>query len=239
MTTFSTGAALMDARLQGQARAIGLQRTYFDLREFARAKREMLDLTVNREEGALFIHVPKCAGTTIIRQKQLAHGHRSAEFFLWRDRAFFESVFKFSFVRNPYDRFVSAFHYLRSAKTSDRDGEFGRRNVGKYADFQDFAASMKSGFVQRRVLGWVHFIPQHYYICDSKDNILVNFIGRTENFSCDIQKINEKIGSCFENIRERAVPREDWRQLYTPETARYIREIYAKDFEIFGYEREI
>jgi len=51
MTTFSTGAAMMDARLQGQARALGLQRAYFDLREYTRARRERLDLSVNRATG--------------------------------------------------------------------------------------------------------------------------------------------------------------------------------------------
>ena len=104
MTTFSTRAALMDARLQGAARGLGLQRSYFDLREYVRARRETIDLSVNDRTGVLFVHVPKCAGTTSIRQIPLAHGHRSAEFFLWRDPALFERCFTFGFVRNPYDR---------------------------------------------------------------------------------------------------------------------------------------
>ena len=239
MTTFSTGAALMDARLQGQARGLGLQRRYFDLREYARAKRETLDLSVNREAGVLFVHVPKCAGTTIILQRPLAHGHRSAEFFLWRDPELFRSVFTFGFVRNPYDRLVSAFHYLRSNKTSARDGEFGRRAVGHYKDFREFAADLKTGSARRRALGWVHFLPQTYYLCNAKGDLLVDFVGRTETFADDLDRLNEKTGLGLENNRDRYVPREDWRSFYTPETARYAQDIYAEDFETFGYDRAI
>lgn len=237
MTTFSTGAALMDARLQGQARALGLQRSYFDLREFARAKRETIDLSVNAETGVLFVHVPKCAGTTIIRQRPLAHGHRSAEFFKWRDPALFERCFTFGFTRNPYDRLVSAFHYLRSDKTSVRDGEFGRQTVGHYADFQAFAADLKNNATRRRALGWVHFLPQSYYLCDRRGNVLVDYVGRTETFADNLDHINEKTGLDLQNVRERSVPRDDWRNFYTKETLRYAEEIYAEDFDLFGYDR--
>lgn len=236
MTTFSTGAALADARLQGMARGLGLQRAYFDLREYARARRETLDMSVNRETGALFVHVPKCAGTTIIRQLPIAHGHRSAEFFLWRDPALFERLFTFGFVRNPYDRLVSAFHYLRSDKTSARDGAFGRRAVGRYAGFRDFVADLRHGAARRRTLGWVHFLPQSFYLCDRRGRVLVDHVGRTETFAADLDAINAATGLGLANARERAVPRADWRSYYTPATARHVEAIYAADFEIFGYE---
>ncbi|WP_138470119.1 sulfotransferase family 2 domain-containing protein [Poseidonocella sp. HB161398] len=237
MTTFPTGAALMDARLQGQARGLGLQRAYFDLREYARARRERLDLAANRDAGVLFVHVPKCAGTTIIRQRPLAHGHRSAAFFKWRDPGLFDACFTFGFTRNPYDRLVSAFHYLRSQKTSVRDGEFGRRALGRYAGFRDFAEDLARGRTRRRVLGWVHFLPQSYYLCDARGNLLVDYAGRTETFAADLEQINARTGLGLQNARERAVPREDWRSFYTAQSARACEEIYAEDFEIFGYER--
>lgn len=237
MTTFSTRAALLDARLQGQSRGLGLQRAYFDLREYARARREVIDLSVNAETGVLFVHVPKCAGTTIIRQKPVAHGHRSAEFFLWRDPDLFRRCFTFGFVRNPYDRLVSAFHYLRSDKTSLRDGEFGKYAVGRYRDFQEFAEDLKHGATRRRCLGWVHFLPQTYYLCDRKGQVLVDYVGRTETFADDLDTINARTGLGLENKRERYVPRDDWRNFYTPETLRLAEDIYASDFDTFGFDR--
>ena len=238
MTTFSTRAALMDASLQGRARTLGLQRLYFDAREYARAKRETLDMSGVDRAGVLFVHVPKCAGTTVIRQRpEIAHGHRSASFFAWRDPALFERCFTFGSVRNPYDRLVSAFHYLRSDKTSVRDGEFGARAVGHYADFQAFAADLSRTSVRARTLGWVHFLPQTYYLCDRKGRVLVDFVGRTETFADDLDRVNEKTGLGLENIRERSVARASWRDFYNTRTAKIAEEIYAEDFATFGYER--
>ncbi len=239
MTTYSVRAALLDGRLQGAARGLGLQRAYFDLREYGRARSERLDLSETRAAGALFVHVPKCAGTSIIRQRPLAHGHRSAQFFAWHDPDLFARVFTFGFVRNPYDRLVSAFHYLRSSKTSARDGEFGRRAVGHYADFQDFAADLARGGARRRALGWVHFLPQSYYLCDRRGRVLVDHVGRTETFAEDLAAINARAGLGLANERHRAVARESWQSFYTPRTARLAQEIYAEDFEIFGYDRAI
>lgn len=239
MTKFSTPAALMDARLQGFAGRIGLQRYYFDAREFARAKREQLDLSENRARNVLFVHVPKCAGTSIAQQVPIAHGHRSAQFFKWRDPELFEKAFKFGFVRNPYDRLVSAFHYLRSEKTSVRDGEFGKRTVGQYADFPDFLQAIKSSGARARIAGWVHFLPQTYYLCDRSNNILVDFVGRTETFNDDILKVNEKSGLDIQNLPgRRVVKRASYKEVYTNDTAKIAEDMFASDFEIFGFEKE-
>lgn len=236
MTTFSTRVALWDARLQGTARAAGLQRSYFDAREFLRAKRETLDLSGIERAGVLFVHVPKCAGTTVIRQRpEIAHGHRSAQFFAWRDPALFERAFVFGSVRNPYDRLVSAFHYLRSDKTSKRDGEFGDNAVGHYKDFQAFLADLKSLRARSRTLGWVHFLPQSYYLCDGRGNVLVDYVARTETFAADLDHVNAVTKLGLENIRERSVSRAAWKEFYDASSARQVEDIYAEDFEIFGY----
>lgn len=238
MTTFSTPVALMDARLQGISGRIGLQRYYFDAREYMRAKTETLDLSENRARGALFVHVPKCAGTSIAQQVPITHGHRSAQFFKWRDPQLFDDVFTFGFVRNPYDRMVSAFHYLRSDKTSVRDGEFGKRTVARYQDFPDFLSAIASKARRAEIAGWVHFLPQAYYLCDRKNNILVDFVGRTETFNDDIATINEKTGLGIQNIRERVVKRASYKEVYTAQTARTVEAMFAVDFERFGFEKE-
>tara|TARA_Y100000815_G_scaffold156718_3_gene142419 strand:+ start:269 stop:994 length:726 start_codon:yes stop_codon:yes gene_type:complete len=238
VTTFSTKAALADARLQAGARWIGMQRRYFDTREYIRAKRETLDMSENRARGALFVHVPKCAGTTIARQVPITHGHRSAEFFKWRDPALFDSCFTFGITRNPYDRLVSAFHYLRSDQTSKRDGEWGRRNLSQFPDFYAFMAALSHRGERNRLLGWLHFLPQTYYLCDAGNRVLVDYVGKTETFSDDIEQINARTGLGIENQRQRAVSRSPYKEFYSNETARLVDQIYADDFRVFGYDTE-
>lgn len=65
---------------------------------------------------AIFVHVPKCAGTSIENalkesQDRVVGGHTTALGYL---RAFpekFRDYFKFAIVRHPADRLVSAFNY--------------------------------------------------------------------------------------------------------------------------------
>lgn len=237
MTTIPPLAVAADARLQQLARRAGLQRRYFDLREYARARLERRDLSENARAGAIFVHVPKCAGTTITRQVPIAHWHRSAQYYRWRDPALFESAFTFGFVRNPFDRLVSAFHYLRSDGASARDAAWARRNLGEFADFPAFAAGLERRAVRDRVLGWLHFLPQSYFLCDHADRVLVDFVGRTERFSEGLDEINARTGLGLENQRHRAVARAPAARLYDAAATRLVADLYAADFGIFGYDR--
>ncbi|MCB2127518.1 MAG: sulfotransferase family 2 domain-containing protein [Rhodobacteraceae bacterium] len=239
MTQFSGRITTLDSRLQGAARAVGLQRAYFDLREYARARLiDNVDLAENRKHRAIFVHVPKCAGTAIATQLPIAHGHRSAEFLRWKDPVLFDACFTFGFVRNPYDRFVSAFHYLRSDKTSARDAAWGRQFLGQYADFRDFAQAMLSPVRRGPVLGWLHFLPQTYFLCDRQNRVLVDFVGRQESFSEDLATVNERSGLALANQRARTVARDDYRSYYSAETAHLVERIYADDFALFGYSKD-
>lgn len=238
MSTIPFRLAFLDPRLQGLAQAVGLRRTYFDTRERLRAKIERIDLSAMRAQGAVFVHVPKCAGTTIITQAKLAAGHRSAVFMRWHAPDLWDSAFTFGFVRNPYERLVSAFHYLRSDKTSARDGAWGRANLGAFADFQAFAAALETRSVRMRTLGWLHFLPQTYFLCDRRNRVLVDFVGRTERFAEDLATVNARAGLALEARRERQVARPDGPPAYTAASARLVADIYAQDFETFGYPRE-
>ena len=73
----------------------------------------------------IFIHVPKVAGTSIERSifetNKWLIGHVKASDYIRIDKNKFESYFSFGFVRNPYDRVVSAYHYLKNGGGNEND----------------------------------------------------------------------------------------------------------------------
>ena len=60
---------------------------------------------------SIFIHVPKAAGTSIARAIYGQNvGHRKATDYLKVSRRTFKQYFSYGFVRDPWDRAVSAYH---------------------------------------------------------------------------------------------------------------------------------
>ena len=84
-------------------------------------------------------------------------------------------------------------------------------------------------------MAWLHFLPQTYYLCDRQDRVLVDFVGRTEQFATGLEQINARSGLGLENRHENRTERPAEQAFYTPQTARLVEDIFAADFATFGY----
>ena len=77
---------------------------------------------------------------------------------------------------------------------------------------------------------------------NGKTKILVDKIYRFENFKSDAFKCLKDIGvphdPSIPKINESRRPRwfNCYKDIYTPKTAEFVREFYARDIEAFGYE---
>ena len=125
--------------------------------------------------------------------------------------------FSFAFVRNPYEVVVSAWDF---EKIKDFD---------IYVEQQIFTGLQ---ICARR--------SQYDHLSDEEGNLLVNFIGRYENFAEDFYKIIEAIEVPLMLIPKRNIKKErktqDYRKYYTPLSREIVEEKYKKDLEFFGYE---
>ena len=230
-------AAKADILLQRAARRLGLHRRYFDAREVARTRLERLDLERNRALGLLFVHVPKCGGSSVEAQLGVFHGHRSAVYFRAADPGLFAAAWKFAIVRNPYDRLVSAFHYLKHHTRSERDRAWADAVLGPCPDFAAFAARLAEPGFRDRVLAWLHFQPQWYYLCDARGRLMVDEVARLEALDAFTQRFNAAghAVTLDTRVRERPSARAAWPEYYDAATAATVAAIYARDFAIFGY----
>lgn len=188
----------------------------------------------------IFVHVPKTAGVAIARTLfgNLAGGHTPA--FLYEvvfPRRKFESYFKFAFVRNPWDRILSAYNFLRAGGMTDADRLWSQEHLSDVSDFSTFVCNRLSSTA---VLSHVHFLPQHWFLCrPSSGRLLVDFVGRFERLQIDIRSVQQALQrSDFSELPRlnRGVKEDrDYRDFYTRRAREVVADLYKKDLELFGY----
>ncbi|HID0753319.1 TPA: sulfotransferase family 2 domain-containing protein [Campylobacter jejuni] len=192
--------------------------------------------------GCIFIHVPKVAGTSIERvvfetDKWLV-GHVRALDYINQDKNKFESYFSFAFVRNPFDRMVSAFHYLKKGGGNDYDKNWADENLKNFDTFEQFVLALKNKNIKDKILSWQHFTPQYKFICDENKNILVNFIGKLENINNDFKIVKNELNFDRKLIHSNSSKHEIFSNYYNEKTYNIIAELYKEDFALFDYDLE-
>jgi len=218
----------------------------------------MIDLSTN----CLFIHIPKTAGQSIesvfLKKSGLSWNERD-NFLLKKNnepkkgpprlahltameytelgyltQQDFYKLFKFSFVRDPFQRLVS--EYLYQYRT---------------IDFKKFVLDVipkttTDNYIEHKGVNR-HIMPQWMFLYDGKGDLLVDFVGKFENLQTDFNIICDKIGFTglklpYRNktkIKKRLkVPQQEYLSYYDNETYDFIRKYYKKDINLFNYEQE-
>lgn len=144
-------------------------------------------------------------------------------------------LFKFGFVRNPWDRIVSCYHdkiarWKDSIKTSPH---FGVPTSMAFEEFVNWVANLVPNDHFYRD---PHFIPQHIILV--KDGTLcVDFIGRFERLIEDWRFISIKYG-----LRRlphlNAQPRKHYSTYFNSHSRAIIDAHYRYDIELFNYHFE-
>jgi hypothetical protein len=175
----------------------------------------------NQEHNVLFIHVPKTAGTSMERQPFLGGGgHQTI-----RDYSDVDDVFKFAFVRNPWDRYVSAWFCQHGVDFSDRSG------------FNQYIRDECSGdtYPEKSVHA-PHSLPQWHFLLDDAGEIGVDFVGRFEMLKRDWEYVCARLSVSAQLRHERRRAHWPYREYYVPDTWEIIGRLYQRDVELFGYE---
>lgn len=194
------------------------------------------------QTGLLFVHVPKTAGTSIketLYKTTKKLGHRSIDDFYAYNPELAQQLFKFAVVRNPWDRCLSAYSFLRKAKkTSLLAREFDQKVLAQTDGFTDFVQRLQNTKFRRSVLSYVHFRPQHYWVCRRGQKAhAMDRLGRFETLSADVEAVFTELGQAQTPLSNRRVTKTvGYREVYTPETKEIIARIYAQDIALFDYE---
>ncbi|MFQ6549712.1 sulfotransferase family 2 domain-containing protein [Aestuariibius sp. 2305UL40-4] len=132
----------------------------------------------------------------------------------------------FTLVRNPWDRMVSYYHWLRA-----QDFPHPAVPLAKSTDFAGFVTAPQTRNALR--------IPAAHYMRDSTGTDRADLYIRLENLAEDIPPLNAHLGFSLTLPRSNASDRpRDYRTAYTDQTAALIADLCAEDIARFGYRFE-
>jgi chondroitin 4-sulfotransferase 11 len=189
-----------------------------------------------RERGTYaFIHINKCGGTSIEQALNLPKIHDTA--LQRRDligAEAWERLKTFSIVRHPYAKVIS--HYNYRAKT----GQTGLDD--SHIGLNDWVRAAYRDRDPRYYDNPLMFAPCRDWLVDEEDRIIVDYIGKLETIAEDWMKIRELIGAKADlpvlNTTTRAGSgKARPADLLEPETRAVLDEVFARDFDSFGYDR--
>jgi chondroitin 4-sulfotransferase 11 len=186
-----------------------------------------------------FIHIPKTAGTSIknlllpyANKDQIKfdgenvtdlNGFKPHKIFTYEDSLKYKDYFKFCFVRNPFERYVSLWKFLLNRPNN----EINKENMS-FEKFVDFIVSRKT----------VHSLLQVEYFLANQTVSHVDFVGRYENLKDDVKKLLEflKIEESADNLKHfKKSNKYDYKSYYNEKTRKLIENHARIDLDVLNY----
>jgi hypothetical protein len=155
----------------------------------------------------IFYHIPRCGGTSLESFFQfrdpdslfgvIQHGHQTLTLHhltavdLRRtnsiDNETLSSYFKFTIIRDPFNRMASDFHWQQ---VHDAHKEFSNMNFASYLDMAENVIRNERYFEK---IHYDHFRPMADY-CIEDGKLLVDDILLLENIENELHRIRSKVG---------------------------------------------
>ncbi|MCB0647531.1 MAG: sulfotransferase family 2 domain-containing protein [Saprospiraceae bacterium] len=188
---------------------------------------------------SIFVHIPKAAGislSTSLYGKVTGSHLPISKYQLIYSKAEFESYFKFTLTRNPWDRVFSAFNFLKKGGRNAEDADWAQKYLSEFTLFEDFLDSWVN---EKTIWSYIHFYPQHYFILvPGKSKSPLDFIGKVETIEQDYSFIASKIegAGSLEHLNASVEGKsKDYRNIYLPRHIDLISKIYKRDIDLFSY----
>lgn len=205
--------------------------------------------------NTIFIHIPKCAGTTV---EKILGTFTQEEFFSFKKDMFenqkttpqhftylqlknylpidWTNFYTFSVVRNPYSRFVSEYKYRKNL--------FLKNNVStpNIGSFHDFTLNLNIE-EDKRIFDFDGHLETQTKFLKNESNLIEPSIQifNFENLAPCWVMLEEKTGVKYQNYlwsrkNNDSTPYQDY---YTPEIKDIVYNFYKEDFDNFGYSADL
>lgn len=200
-------------------------------------------MPIFHEHKAIFVHIPKTAGTTILRMFGYSevpnndmfyhmddffeYDHASAQLIKSREPEIYNYCYKFAIVRNPYDRLVSEYCW----KKKDKDVRSVDVENMAFADFIKYLYVNFDYIQAKSQKEKSHFIPQSNFVLDDVEifkfeeiDKLIGYLVKKYELPVPVEKYNSTQHEYFLNY-------------YDDSLKSMVYDMYRTDFLLFGYDK--
>lgn len=182
-----------------------------------------------KEHQIVFIHIPKTAGSSI-RRGYFKNNFEKFVGFKFPNE--WDNLFKFTFVRNPYDRFISAYKMFTEGFVENKPHI--NLNYKTKMSPKEFlmVAKKDTNYLNTSGIGF-HVYPQTHEFNFLKHS---DFVGRFETIEYDFKEICN-----INNIEYTTLPhwnrtnRLEYREYYDDELLEMVSDYYSEDLKVLNY----
>ena len=217
-------------------------------------------MLLSHSKQFLFVHIAKTGGTSVRnalssyrwghryaiaqfmcnKMSQLTH-HRIGSRFPRHSRIvaakemlpedYFNTLFKFAIVRNPWDLQVSSYHHIKRERPHimQRHDSFEHFMMWKFAPDRPYQYHIDTSLQL-----------QTDYLIDLKGNMLTDFVGRYERLELDFATICQTLSLPEITLphKRKAADRTTYHKYYTPTLVDLVERHFAQDISLLGYQFE-
>lgn len=222
-------------------------------------------MILSTSHNFIFVHVPKTAGTALMTA--LAPYSANPRRTLWRSimrrlpvreapgraylrkhdpaariiaklgRDVYDGFHCFTVVRNPFDHAVSHFEFMKEFRIASVADKIAAMSFEQYLDYRAKHPFWNDTFFARQP-------DQSWFLLDAEGRIAVDRIMRFETPGADFATLKADLGLEGAELRHinRTKAKSDKRPFqsyYDATTLDMVRSIYARDFDLLGYPRDL
>ena len=157
---------------------------------------------------------------------RIGHGHISARQLQPAvDDEVWNEYFKFGFVRNPFDRYISTCFFLN-------------RDNPRFAE--QAKPFLRNALSRPRFRQRILVTPQSQQLTGEDGTIALDYVGRYETLQQSYDEICERIGIERTDLgRKNASQHKKYVEYYDEQLQQTVRDFYRSDFEAFDYDPEL
>lgn len=185
---------------------------------------------------SIYIHVPKTAGLSLIHavygNNVELYGHKRI---IQYQKVFkkFDEFYKFTVVRNPWDRLYSAYCFIQNNGLNEHDKNAREQHLKHISSFEEFVLIWLN---KNTMWDIIHFFPQYHFLCSEEGKLLINHILKFE----DIIDGNIGINRYFKRKIDlphinKTTESKEYKNHYSESMKQKVQEMYCKDIELFNY----